>query len=318
MIPTYNNDDFLRQTLLSVLSQDPGPESMQIAVVDDCSRGNDPAAIVQAVGKGRVSFYRQSENVGHTRNFETCLNRARGHLVHILHGDDAVRPGFYQRLQDAFAAQPAIGAAFCRYIAVDEDGNEVSIGKLEMPDPGILPDWIAKIGSGQRVQTPCMVVRRTVYEALGGFDSRLRGAEDWEMWVRIAAHYPVWYEPEPLAVYRIHVRSKSQRALRTGANLRALRKAIEINREHLPPGKVGHITRRALYLCATAALRRANRLRKAGDREGAKAQRRGAWETNPSILVAARAAAYLLLWNARETVLRFAKMSRHPARPRGA
>jgi glycosyltransferase involved in cell wall biosynthesis len=317
MIPTYNNGDYLRQTLVSVLSQDPGPEFMQIEVVDDCSSGDDPGAIVRTVGNGRVAFYRQAENVGHTRNFETCLNRARGHLVHLLHGDDAVRPGFYQRLQEAFAEQPAIGAAFCRYVAIDEDGNEVSAVKLEMPTRGVLPDWISKIGAGQRLQTPCMVVRRTVYEALGGFDDRLRGAEDWEMWVRIAAHYAVWYEPEPLAVYRLHMRSKSQRALRTGANLRALRKAIEINREHLPPDKVDHLTRRAVYLCARAALRRANRLRKAGDREGAKAQMRGAWETSPSMSVAARAAAIFLLWRIREMISWFELVTRQHARRRG-
>ena len=38
--------------------------------------------------------------------------------------------------------------------------------------------------------------------------------EDWEMWVRIAAHHPVWYEPEPLAVYRKHGISLSGRAAR--------------------------------------------------------------------------------------------------------
>ena len=40
--------------------------------------------------------------------------------------------------------------------------------------------------------TPSIVVRRSVYERLGSFDRRLVCAEDWEMWVRIAAHYPIW------------------------------------------------------------------------------------------------------------------------------
>ena len=42
--------------------------------------------------------------------------------------------------------------------------------------------------------TPCIVVRRSVYEELGGFDDRLACAEDWEMWVRVAARFPVYYE----------------------------------------------------------------------------------------------------------------------------
>src|SRR5689334_11194856 len=71
MIPTYHCARFLRQTLESVLAQDPGPESMQIEVVDDGSTLDDPAAVVAEVGRGRVAFYRQPRNVGHTKNFET-------------------------------------------------------------------------------------------------------------------------------------------------------------------------------------------------------------------------------------------------------
>src|SRR5438128_483601 len=95
MIPTFHCARFLRQTLESVLSQDPGPDVMQIEVIDDCSTQDDPESVVRAVAGERVHFFRQPKNVGHTRNFETCLQRARGYLVHLLHGDDAVLPGFY-------------------------------------------------------------------------------------------------------------------------------------------------------------------------------------------------------------------------------
>src|SRR5215211_2985875 len=86
MIPTYHCARFLRQTLESVLSQDPGPDWMQIEVVDDGSTLDDPGGVVAEVGKGRVGFYRQPQNVGHTKNFEICLKRSRGKVVHLLHG----------------------------------------------------------------------------------------------------------------------------------------------------------------------------------------------------------------------------------------
>jgi GT2 family glycosyltransferase len=56
MIPTYNCANYLAQTLESVLAQDPGPERMQIEVIDDCSTKDDPEAVVREIGKGRVSF----------------------------------------------------------------------------------------------------------------------------------------------------------------------------------------------------------------------------------------------------------------------
>src|SRR4051812_35395473 len=86
MIPTYHCAQYLRKTLGYVLEQDPGPELMQIEVVDDHSTRDDPEAVVRSMAGDRVTFYRQPQNVGHTRNFNSCLQRARGQLVHLLHG----------------------------------------------------------------------------------------------------------------------------------------------------------------------------------------------------------------------------------------
>ena len=61
MIPTYNCAGYLRETLACVLAQDPGPDQMQIEVVDDCST-DDPQAIVDELAPDRVSFHRQPEN----------------------------------------------------------------------------------------------------------------------------------------------------------------------------------------------------------------------------------------------------------------
>ncbi|HZY25562.1 MAG TPA: glycosyltransferase, partial [Bacteroidales bacterium] len=76
MIPTYNCAHYLRETIASVLAQDPGPEIMQIEVVDDHSTRDDPEVVVKELAGDRVGFYRQSQNVGYIKNFETCLQRS--------------------------------------------------------------------------------------------------------------------------------------------------------------------------------------------------------------------------------------------------
>jgi hypothetical protein len=202
MIPTYNGEPHLADAIVSVLDQDPGPELMQIEVVDDCSTEGDTEAVTQRLGAGRVTYHRQPRNVGHTANFNTCIRRARGEVVHILHDDDHVRPGFYARLEGPLRQHPEVGAAFTRTIYADADGRWHSFSPVERPTAGVLEGWLERIASGQRTTTPAMVVRRATYETLGGFDETLR-AEDWEMWVRIATRFPVWFEPEPLAIYRM-------------------------------------------------------------------------------------------------------------------
>jgi hypothetical protein len=260
MIPTYNCADYLRETLASVLRQASGPDQMQIEVVDDGSTRDDPAAVVAELGQGRVAFFRQPRNGGHINNFNTCIARARGRLVHILHGDDLVRDGFYEALERGFAARPDVGAAFCRYIAMDAQGHWQVIGALEQPESGIATDWLAKIARGQRLQAPSIAVRREVYEQLGGFDRRIRYyGEDWEMWIRIATRYPVWYEVQPLAVYRLRASSLSGQTRRTGENMEDLRRVIEIAQTYLPADQSGAIQRDARCANALAALRRGGR-----------------------------------------------------------
>ena len=234
MIPTFNCAIYLREALVSVLRQDQGPDIMQIEVVDDCSDRDDPEAVVRELGSGRVEFHRQPRNVGHTVNFATCLQRARGRLIHQLHGDDRVQDGFYKAMQRAFEQNQDIGAAFCRHGFIDAEGKQFNVSDLERPESGVLDGWVEKIAVRQHIQTPSMVVRRDVYEKLGGFDARVGAMEDWEMWVRIAVNYPVWYEVNPLALYRVHGNSSTSRYVRTGENIRDARRAIEVMHSYLP------------------------------------------------------------------------------------
>ncbi|MEM6403742.1 MAG: glycosyltransferase, partial [Cyanobacteria bacterium P01_D01_bin.116] len=228
MIPTYNCASYLRETLASVLAQDPGPDIMQIEVVDDCSTNDDPYSVVEEVGRGRVSFYRQPKNVGHVKNFNTCLQRSRGKLIHVLHGDDRVLNNFYTKLQLGFETEQSIGAAFSRQMNINENGDEIWCPEVEQSSSGVLDNWIERIAVQCIIQPPSIVVRRDVYEKLGGFDNRICcTGEDWEMWVRIAAHYPMWYEPEILVNYRVHSVSLTKRCQRTGQNIRDLSKAVD-------------------------------------------------------------------------------------------
>jgi glycosyltransferase involved in cell wall biosynthesis len=238
MIPTYNCADYLRETLASVLAQDPGRDIMQIEVVDDGSTKDNPEAVVREIGGDRVKFFRQSQNVGHIKNFDTCLQHAQGKLIHLLHGDDLVLPGFYENMQLAFDKNKEIGAAFCRHIFADDCGNWQHISVLEQPTSGILHNWLEKIIVNHPIQTPSMVVRRNTYEKLGGFDYRLSCAEDWEMWMRIAMHFPIWYEIKPLAVYRMRGTSLSANAFCSGENAKNAYRAIEILQSHLYNSKI--------------------------------------------------------------------------------
>jgi len=276
MIPTFNCAKYLRKTLESVLAQDLGQTNMQIEMVDDCSDRDDPENVVQEIGQGRVGFFRQAKNLGHTGNFLTCLRRSKGEAIHLLHGDDYVLAGFYLNMWEALNSNPEIGAAFCRHLFADEDGHWMSISGLEMRHGGIWTDGARKLACTQLIQTPSIVVRRSIYERLGAVDPRLSWTEDWEMWVRIAVHYPIWFHPEPLAVYRQHGNSNTSRLTLTGENVRDLRRCIQTFKKYFPPEEQPEIVAEANGEQARKTIRSATSLFASGQKEAALIQLREA------------------------------------------
>jgi glycosyltransferase involved in cell wall biosynthesis len=287
MIPTYNCAHYLEATLRSVLTQDPGPEAMHIEVVDDHSTADDPEDVVVRLGGGRVAFHRQPENVGVVGNLNTCLQRSRGELVHLLHGDDLVLEDFYRTLDERLREHPDAGAAYCRHLYVDEDGRRVDVAPLEPRSSGILTEGARFLAAEQRIMTPCIVVRRSVYEEVGGFDDRLACAEDWEMWIRVATRFPVYYEERPLACYRLHGSSNTGRNLRDGSSLDYTRQAIELFANYFEPTERRAVKRTAFSRYATSGLETARSLQSQGDAAAARAQLRVVWRLEKSPRTAA-------------------------------
>lgn len=219
MISTYNCAAYLGETLRSVLAQDLGPDLMQIEVVDDCSNKDDPEAVAQTVGRGRVEFHRKPKNAGPIANFNTCLERSRGRYVHILHGDDTVVGGYYQCIGDLIKRFPDAGFYATRSFSVDAElvlmWISPRIEDLEVPSKDARRFYYEF-----PVQCAGVTVRRASYEKLGGFRTDLVHAADLEMWARIVSSEAGVISPEVKANYRIFLQNDTGRLAKTGENIR--------------------------------------------------------------------------------------------------
>ena len=259
MIPVYNNIEYIEQAMRSVLMQNIPQHEMQIEVVDDASTDGDVKALVESVGKGRITYFTQPVNAGSLRNFETCINRSKGFLVHILHADDYVKNGYYKTIGDLFNQYPEAGAAYCRFCYVDEKGEKLYCHHAESTKDGILKNWLIRLAEKQRIQYAAITVKREVYEKLGSFYG-LTYAEDWEMWVRIAKYYPVAYTPQILADYRKHTMSISGKKFLSGEYLDDLTKVMELIQAHLPEKEKKQVLSRSKKFYAHYALKMAKQL----------------------------------------------------------
>lgn len=232
MIPTYNCAAYLEATLESVLKQDPGAGLMQIVVVDDCSTDN-PEKVVKRLADGRVSFFRQPQNVGAIPNFNTCIKLADGFYVHILHGDDYIEGSFYESI-GSLAASNSTAALLCSRCIIVDEKNEY----LEMSPRIISMEKMTRDASfcyySNPFRTPAVVIKREFYERWGGFNELLCHTADWELWIRAISMQGGACLNKPLAFYRYFLGNDTNRLARNADNLRDYIRFREILQNSYP------------------------------------------------------------------------------------
>ncbi len=192
VIPTYNRADTVGHAVESVRAQT--FTDYEIIVVDDGSRDNT-AAVVARFGDAVRYIAQPNGGVAVARN--RGVAEARGRYVAFLDSDDAWLPAKLER-QMAFVAQrPELGFAYADARVVDESGRELGVKPVQRP----VADTLEALLQGNFIPTLTVVARRDAVQAVGGFDPQLRGPEDYDLWMRLAARYPFAGVRETLAVY---------------------------------------------------------------------------------------------------------------------
>jgi glycosyltransferase involved in cell wall biosynthesis len=201
VLPVFNGGRWLRETLASVLGQE-GFDSMEVVAIDDGST-DDSAAVIESVGDPRVRLTRR-ENRGISVTRNEAIRQGRGRYVAFIDQDDLWRPDKLARQIPQFEEDASVGLVHCQCARVDSEGRRISGGPIVSPDR-LSGDVRRGMLLGNVVPgTAGVVVRRECFDTVGFFDEGLDGADDWEMWARIATRYAFRFDPEPLAFTRLH------------------------------------------------------------------------------------------------------------------
>jgi glycosyltransferase involved in cell wall biosynthesis len=233
MVPVYNRTRYLTDALDSVVAQAFDRGKMQIEVIDNCSTQNDVVSLINRSYGDRISFYRQPKHVSMAENFNACIQRARGTLIHILHDDDFVAPGYYTEIENLAHKYPDVGLYATRNFFVDDEsiitGISSRIRELEKP---------ARAVDSFLYQTPiqcaAVTVRRTVYEALGGFRLDMGYVTDCEMWARVTSSHGAIVSPKVLASYRMGDETDTHRLLRSAQGVNDICRLNELFAQRYP------------------------------------------------------------------------------------
>ena len=235
IVPLYERRHYLKQCVDSILDQDPGPDEMEILVVDDASP-NDLREFVEQIGRGRVRYVRNPVNLGERANTNRAIGNSCGRWIHILHDDDWVLPGFYATLRKGVETSPeSPGVAFCMYAAWHERRNAWWSPLPFRDGAGVMDrSFIVRLAQACPLNLCSVSFSRTAFESVGLFREDLPQTSEWEWYVRSALKLPWHYQPETLACYRVHPDNLTHNRSRLGQNARDFRRAIEAIAQMLP------------------------------------------------------------------------------------
>jgi protein O-GlcNAc transferase len=235
IVPVYERRQYLKQCLESVLDQDPGPDEMEILVIDDAS-STDLRGFVEELTDGRASYLRNATNLGLYPSTNLALRQARGTWLHILHDDDWVLPGFYATMRRDIEAAPAeVGVAFCMYANWHEREMTTWSPPGFRDQAGVMGrDFLVRLAAANPLNLPAVTYRRETFEKVGLFREDLSFTADWEWYVRSAVQVAWHHQPETLAVWRVHEANQTHELARAGIAARDIRRTYELFAQYLP------------------------------------------------------------------------------------
>ena len=247
--PTYNRARFLPGAVSGVLAQ--SFHDLELIIVDDGSEDDTRSTIDPFLSDERVRyFYQENQGQSHARNF--ALRQARGDYIAFLDSDDLWCPDKLEKQLAAFEAHPGIDVVHGDESMIDEDGAVTSFKNMKRYSGHITRYLLAD----NSVSITTALVKRKCFDQMGGFDTSIGVADDYELWLRFSARYRFHYEPGIVASYRVmEDQISSDKRRRFAANELIIKRFLEQYGEVLDPedrrwGLARFYCRKARYLAS--------------------------------------------------------------------
>ena len=272
VMPVFNGAMHLAAAIDSVLAQTLPPA--RVVVVDDGSTDGS-AALLQHYDD-RITLVSQT-NHGQAHARRTGADAAGGELIAFIDQDDVWDVEKLARQVDLMQRFPEAGATYCDHRRIDADGKRLAATGSGYGLRGSGRIFDALLRGNFILSASLVTVRRSVYAAAGGFlPQRGFWADDYSLWLRIAAHAPILYQAETLVSYRKHANNTSgDRYEQVRGNILALEELCD----HLRTTDMPHLLPAARRALRNARIGTAMLARQRGEWRQALRQRIAAWQT---------------------------------------
>jgi len=201
--PSYNQAQFLEETILSVLNQD--YPRIEYIVIDGGS--TDESVEIIEKYEGQLAYWVSEPDRGQAHAINKGWQRATGEIVAYLNSDDLYTTGSVTTAVRALLSNPDVCMIYGDALVIDEHGAVIwQAHATPFNVAGVITTEV-------KMPQPSVFVRRSDLDAVGLLDERLHFCMDYDLWIRLGLTSPGLYLPDvSLSKMRAHAAAKSTAA----------------------------------------------------------------------------------------------------------
>jgi len=224
--PSFNQGQYLEETILSVLNQD--YPALEFFIID----GGSTDGSVEIIKKyaHRLTYWESKPDRGQSHGINKGFRMASGEIVAWLNSDDLLAPGALKVVAQAWQKNPRLGLISGQTEIIDQAGKPT--GNVFGSEPNVINSLLS---SENPVSQPSTFFSTSALKEVGFLDETLHMSMDWDLWLRIGARYPTLFIPKMLSKSRNWEMTKTRTQLvRSGPeHIRIVKNFIKQNPDFL-------------------------------------------------------------------------------------
>jgi len=193
IIPTYNRAEFLKIAIESVLNQT--FKEFELLIIDDGSTDNTKD-IVNSFNDEKIRYIHYTENQGPSYARNIGIKNSQSNFIAFLDSDDSWKKEKLEIQYKTMMENPEYLLSHTEEIWY-KDGRILNPKKIHKKQHGDVFRQSLRLCA---ISMSTVMVRRKLFEIVGLFDEKLIVCEDYDMWLRVTARFPVFLIPEYLTI----------------------------------------------------------------------------------------------------------------------
>jgi len=202
--PSFNQGQYLEETILSVLNQD--YPALEFFIIDGGSTDGSVEIITKYAH--RLTYWESKPDRGQSHGINKGFRMASGEIVAWLNSDDLLAPGALKVVAQAWQQNPGVGLITGQTEIIDQAGKPT--GNIFGSEPNVINSLLS---SENPVSQPSTFFSTSALKEVGFLDETLHMSMDWDLWLRIGARFPMLFITKILSKSRTWEMTKTRTQL---------------------------------------------------------------------------------------------------------